>query len=436
MNSSAQKPLTLFWFSNDLRLDDNPALAFAASAASALLCCYCHDPTLNEPGMFGTRRLGALRSHFLRQSLHQLSKNLQLGGQRLVEYAGSPVVTLQHVAQRLGIKRLVRSRQFGQYEMQQWQALKLALPDVELIEIDGNTLFDLEQISALGPIAETFSRFRRKAERLPVISPCIAQALVEPIPTTDPAMNAATAEYANGPGFCGGEHAAAVQVDHYFSSAHPANYKQTRNALEGWNSSSKMSPWLASGCLSVRRLFRRIKLFEAENGSNESTYWLFFELLWREYFQWYALHHREHLFLTGGITGKTQQLQFDQTTFKCWCDGETPWPLVNACMKQLNQTGYLSNRARQIVASALIYELGLDWRSGAAYFEQQLIDYDVASNWGNWQYIAGVGADPRGGRQFNIEKQTQQYDPKGNFVAKWAGPNANDAHHPLAIPGQ
>jgi deoxyribodipyrimidine photo-lyase len=90
-------------------------------------------------------------------------------------------------------------------------------------------------------------------------------------------------------------------------------------------------------------------------------------------------------------------------------------------MHQLKQTGWISNRGRQIVASCLVNELQLDWRFGAAWFEQELIDYDVASNWGNWQYLAGVGADPRGKRHFNIEKQTQQYDPEGAFIDRWQG---------------
>ena len=90
-------------------------------------------------------------------------------------------------------------------------------------------------------------------------------------------------------------------------------------------------------------------------------------------------------------------------------------------MHQLNQTGYISNRGRQIVASCFVNELQLDWRYGAAYFQQQLIDHDVASNWSNWQYIAGVGADPRGGRHFNLEKQTEQFDPDGKFIHKWHG---------------
>lgn len=90
-------------------------------------------------------------------------------------------------------------------------------------------------------------------------------------------------------------------------------------------------------------------------------------------------------------------------------------------MNQLNSTGYMSNRGRQLVASCFVHELNLDWRYGASYMEQQLIDYDAASNWGNWQYLAGVGADPRGHRRFDLKKQTQIYDPKGDFIRRWQG---------------
>jgi deoxyribodipyrimidine photo-lyase len=92
-------------------------------------------------------------------------------------------------------------------------------------------------------------------------------------------------------------------------------------------------------------------------------------------------------------------------------------------MKELNATGFLSNRGRQIVASCLVNELAIDWRYGAAYFEQQLLDYDVGSNWGNWQYLAGVGADPRGKRHFDLEKQTKQFCPDGLYINKWQASN-------------
>ena len=91
-------------------------------------------------------------------------------------------------------------------------------------------------------------------------------------------------------------------------------------------------------------------------------------------------------------------------------------------MHQLVQTGWMSNRGRQIVASCLVNELGLDWRYGAAFFEKHLVDYDVASNYGNWQYIAGVGCDPRGGRHFNLEKQAEIFDPDGVFLGHVSHP--------------
>ena len=112
--------------------------------------------------------------------------------------------------------------------------------------------------------------------------------------------------------------------------------------------------------------------------------------------------------------------------FARWCQGETPYPIVNACMKQLNQTGFMSNRGRQLVASCLVHELAVDWRYGAAYFEQQLVDFDVGSNWGNWQYLAGIGADPRGHRRFDLDKQTTMYDPERQFIQRWQG-QANQA---------
>jgi deoxyribodipyrimidine photo-lyase len=164
-----------------------------------------------------------------------------------------------------------------------------------------------------------------------------------------------------------------------------------------------------------------VQRFENEVTANESTYWVFFELLWREFFYWRAQIDGVHLFLPYGVARKKQLRTFDPRQFTRWCRGETNYPLVNALMHQLVRSGFMSNRGRQIAASSLIHDLGVDWRYGAAFFEKHLIDFDVASNYGNWQYIAGVGSDPRGGRHFNIDKQTEQYDPKGLFITQWDG---------------
>ncbi|MFK7865495.1 MAG: FAD-binding domain-containing protein, partial [Pseudohongiellaceae bacterium] len=153
--------------------------------------------------------------------------------------------------------------------------------------------------------------------------------------------------------------------------------------------------------------------------ANDSTYWLFIELLWREYFNWSALKNGAKLFSFKGSAKAAPLTALYPERFQKWCYGNTPYPLVNACMQQLAKTGYLSNRGRQIAASCLVNELDLDWRHGAAWFEHQLVDYDVAVNWGNWQYIAGVGADPRGGRHFNLEKQTELFDADSSFRNRW-----------------
>jgi deoxyribodipyrimidine photo-lyase len=221
--------------------------------------------------------------------------------------------------------------------------------------------------------------------------------------------------------FRGGELNGLNHLHTYFDSDAPSIYKTTRNALDDWTHSTKFSAWLANGSLSVNTILNRLRRYERDIIANDSTYWIWFELLWREYFYWYAVTHQGKLFWFKGIAQYAPLTQLNENLLAQWKSGTTPYPIVNACMNQLSTTGYMSNRGRQLVASCFIHELGLDWRYGAAYFEQHLVDYDVGSNWGNWQYLAGVGADPRGCRQFNLDKQTQQYDPNGEFIRQWQG---------------
>ena len=206
-----------------------------------------------------------------------------------------------------------------------------------------------------------------------------------------------------------------------------ATYLETRNDLEGQFFASQLSPWLALGCLSVREVASALADYEGQRVHNDSTGHYFSELLWREFFHWRALADGNLLFRRGGLRGRGSLRCFDPRNFARWCAGDTNYPLVNALMHQLVETGFMSNRGRQIAASCLVNELKLDWRYGAAFFEKHLIDYDVSSNYGNWQYIAGVGTDPRGGRHFDIARQASLYDPDGEFTARWDG---HRAHQP------
>ncbi len=220
--------------------------------------------------------------------------------------------------------------------------------------------------------------------------------------------------------FVGGEPAGLARLQEYFWDKDCLKtYKLTRNGMLHTNDSSKLSPWLAMGCLSPRQVYAEVQRYEQERLRNDSTSWLIFELLWRDYFYFLAAQQGNTLFRPSGIQGIPIPWQQDWERFELWCRGQTGFPLVDANMQELAATGFMSNRGRQNVASFLTKNLGLDWRMGAEWFESLLIDYDVCSNWGNWNYTAGVGNDARGFRYFNIPKQSRDYDPQGDYLRHW-----------------
>ncbi|MDX1598772.1 MAG: DASH family cryptochrome [Marinobacter sp.] len=420
---------TLYWFTRDLRLHDNTAL-LAASRSDMLLCVYVVDPRWFLPGPFQCKAMGTHRWRFLWQSLMALERGLRPLGQRLHIAFGEPERVIPELAHNHRIARVIQSRQPGTWEAQQWESIRDQLPDTVCQQFETLSLFTEGSLPMpLRDLPETFSQFRKQIEKTgeryserlrirtltalppPPGFPEDNRGDCPPIPEPQhPAL------------FTGGENPGLTRLRQFTFTNHDIDhYKDTRNALDDPDASSRLSPWLANGCLSVREVAETITHYEKTETRNRSTYWLWFELLWREYFFWYALKHGANLFRRDGVQGKKHTATFYPHRFKAWCEGNTEFPLVNAAMNQLRATGYMSNRGRQLVASCLVNELGLDWRYGAAWFEQQLVDYDVASNYGNWQYLAGVGADPRGLRQFNLEKQAQQYDPDGEFVRRWRG---------------
>jgi len=245
----------------------------------------------------------------------------------------------------------------------------------------------------------------------------------------------------------GGESEALRRLEDYFFRGDPPpvrSYKTTRNGLLGQAYSTKFSPFLALGCISPRKIIHSLWDHEAKFGSNKDTYWVLFEILWRDYFIFISQKFgRTLFFLTGfegkldpkGASGKAGYWQgFKDEKMKqpgstgdtavnkgaiAWLRGKTGVPFIDANMIELRETGFMSNRGRQNVASFLAKDLKLDWRIGAEWFESALLDYDPCSNYGNWQYVAGVGNDPRTSRQFNPIKQAKDYDAQGEYVKQW-----------------
>lgn len=426
---------TLYWLTQDLRLDDNPALRRAANS-DYLLIVYYVDPRWFRASRYQLASMGMHRWRFICAALDELAESLAGLGQQLEVRVAVPEQDLPGLIQQHRIDRLITARQFGWDEVKALDAVTTNSPGLTLETVDSSTLFAQQQLPfAVGDTPETYSRFRRQAEKLSIDAPLARPDWLPPPP--EPIANSSTGIIVTGelpattPGtseFRGGESAAWAHLRNYFDSGLPASYKEVRNALDGWDNSTKMSPWLNSGCLSPRRLQATLRDYEEQNGRNDSSYWIYVELLWREYFQWLARDRGVHLFTLQGTAKRRPLTCFFPDRYQMWCAGSTPYPLVNACMHQLRDTGYLSNRGRQIAASCFINELNLDWRYGAAWFEHQLVDYNVGSNWGNWQYIAGVGADPRGGRHFNLAKQTEQFDADESYRHRWGG---NDEVLPL-----
>lgn len=419
----------LYWFVNDLRIHDNTNLLKAASEVDDLLCVYCLDPQWLLPNRYSLGTMSANRWRFLKESLLDLDKQLHQLGQHLLVCYESPVKAISDLASEHKVSFIYRSRHAGYYENQQWLILQKYLPSVQFIEADSHSLYRLDQLPfALEKLPDTYTEFKNTVAQLTVDKPLPAPDFLPSSPASQmdwlrhfPNCLKLTSESEQEIVFHGGETAGLKQLTDYFATNYASHYKERRNELEGWENSSKFSPWLANGNLSVRQIYFNLKNYEQAVGANESTLWLFLELLWRDYFQWYAHRHGKHLFAFKGIKQQRPLTSFYPERYRKWCLGNTPYPLVNACMKQLNASGFISNRGRQIVASCLVNELAVDWRYGAAYFEQQLLDYDVASNWGNWQYLAGVGADPLGKRHFDLDKQIQQFDPQARFINKWQG---------------
>ncbi|HAW16671.1 MAG: DASH family cryptochrome [Oceanospirillaceae bacterium] len=410
----------LFLFSNDLRLDDNPALALAASEVDQLICLYCLDPKQPPSSLRAPSNLSAHRHQFLFASLNDLHNSLKQLDQGLM-VANEPALDIipQLITQH-NIGHIYASENAGYYEKQLWQRLTKRYPFIKFKRLASHTLFTQSDLPfELTELPTSFSKFRKLVEPLSIQSPLPQLKSMPPSPIAlIPPMPKSMA-VSQTPLFEGGEQQGRLHLEGYFDSRLASHYKQTRNGLDGMDYSTKFSPWLANGSLSVRRVIDCLRQYERDIEANDSTYWIYFELLWREYYQWYAHHYGVHLFSAKGIKNSKPNTSFYPERFQKWCHGNTPYPIVNACMRQLRATGYMSNRGRQLVASCFVHELGLDWRYGAAYMEQQLVDYDVASNWGNWQYLAGVGADPRGHRRFDLAKQTQTYDPKQLFIKHW-----------------
>ena len=430
---------TLVWFTSDLRVHDNEVLLRAVEHSTWVLPVYCIDEALSQHTDYGFRKTGAVRMTFLLESLKDLHHQLQQLGSGLLVLKGDPRRLIPETAKRFGADKVMTKKEVAFEERQTQEAVERALWKSKCLfeTYSTSTLYHATDLPfALKDIPEVFTTFRKKIEKETKVRPEL------PVPTSVkspelPVFSLPTLEelgfesVSEDPRsvyhFRGGETAGELRLQEYlYETKAISTYKDTRNGMCEVNDSSRFSAWLSLGCLSPRRIYWEIKRYEETYEANESTYWLVFELIWRDYFRFMMKKHGSKYFAQTGLKPELRTLYTHQPkAFAFWMNGETGNDFVDANMLELKYTGYMSNRGRQNVASYLCHHLKSDWRYGAAYFESMLIDYDVCSNWGNWAYLAGVGNDPRGLRVFDPDKQAEQYDKTKRYRTTWLSPQAS-----------
>lgn len=425
---------TLLWFKQDLRLHDNPLLE-GLDLTQPCLPVYCLDPAQFAVDEQGIRRCGAHRAQHLLTALRALDEGLRtLGSPGLLLLPHAAEQALPALCQALDVRLLRTHSEYAPEELARLQQIAAQLPDsCQLQQVQDNRLFALDDLPfGLDKLPQVFTRFRNQIERqLPELHEVRARQRMGPWPRDAMGLREAWPTLAqfglqvpDAEPRCAlpsgaGEAAGLDWLSQYlWRDQSVRHYKATRNGLLGRDFSSKLSPWLANGSLSVRHVWCELRRHEDSYGANDSTYWLGFELLWREFFRLALQQHGGAWFRLRGLSDRAPVANRDER-FEQWRRGQTGNDFVDACLQELNRSGFLSNRGRQIAASYLVHDLQQDWRLGAAWFEQQLIDYEVGSNWGNWAYIAGVGHDPRGGRAFNVREQAKRHDPDGAYVRTW-----------------
>jgi deoxyribodipyrimidine photo-lyase len=426
-----KKQKGLVWFRNDLRVHDNESLMNATRENETVIAVYCFDPRHFDQTTFGFKKTEKFRAKFLIETVNALRQNLEKLNIPLLIYYQKPEDLIPEICFGYEINSIYFQEEWTREEVEVLENIKLKVPVGLNFKVTYNQfLFHPDDVPfETQLIPNVFTQFRTQCEKyanirdefvimqLPRANWQTNQTVIptlEKLGFSDFVMDSRSAFP-----FGGGENEAAKRLQNYFWETKKLSvYKLTRNGLIGTDFSSKFSPWLANGSISAKTIYWEVINYQQQIGKNDSTYWLIFELIWRDYFKYISLKNGNSIFKIGGILEKKYDWKNNPSTIKKWITGTTEEPFVNANMIELQQTGWMSNRGRQNVASYFAKELILDWRIGAAYFEAMLLDYDVHSNFGNWMYVSGVGNDPRD-RKFNIKVQAENYDGQSKFQKLW-----------------
>ncbi|HKK74997.1 MAG TPA: DASH family cryptochrome [Saprospiraceae bacterium] len=432
------KRRAIVWFRQDLRLSDNEALSDALAQAFEVIPVYVFDTRVFRGSTeYGFAKTGPYRASFILESVKNLQRSLRKLGSDLIIRIGRPEEEIFSIAQQVKSNWVFCNRERTPEEVFVQDQLERKLWSIgqELRFSRGKMLYHTGDLPfPIQHTPDTFSQFKKEVERYVSVR--------EPLPAPQRSFNIISTDV--DPGimpdlkdfghesvqidrradyrFKGGEKEALKRLKEYFENEKAVlNYKDTKDELSGTDFTSKLSPYLAQGCISPKQFYAALKEFEARHGESKSSEDLFHQLMYRDFLRFMVKKYGNIVFDKGGITERPlDNLSDDARRFEKWANGKTGVPMIDAGMNEFRQTGYISNRIRQNLASYLVHELEVNWQWGASFFESLLIDYDVCSNWMNWNAIAGLTQDPKDETILNPSAQATRYDPRSEYIEKWS----------------
>ena len=395
--------MNLLWLRRDLRLNDNTALQAALAGESPVLVLFIFDPNITDELPANDARIS-----FIYDALQKMHEELKHHQSSLLVRKGNPLDVLLEVVSEYSVEQVFTNRDYEPYALTRDQAVaeRLGAAGTGFSTFQDQVIFEPGQVlKPDGSPYTVYTPFKKAWLRTLATTTVSVANEVDwsqfhhhdlPFPTLEA---------------LGFERSEIKVLPHNLSIV--PEYEKNRDfpALGG---TSNLGPHLRFGTVSVREIYHAINQPDAAHQTFLS------ELIWREFF-FQILHHFPHV-VTGNFRAKYDAVPWrnDEDEFQRWCEGRTGYPMVDAGMRELNQTGYIHNRVRMVVASFLCKHLLIDWRWGEAYFAKKLLDFELASNNGNWQWCAGTGCDAAPYfRVFNPTEQIKKFDGQLAYVRKW-----------------
>lgn len=420
----------IVWFRNDLRVHDLPMLAAGVADANRIVPVFILDDDLLHGE--GT---SANRNRFLLESLEDLRLSLRRRGGELFIRHGKPSEALVKLAKETGAAKVYCTADYTPFARERDAAVdtELAKNNLTLVTFSGRLALDHpEKVTSNGQPWKVFTPFWKRWQvaerRLPVKAPRRIT-VPENIEAGELPELAKIAKDQDLSVYApkGGERAGRQRLQHFLRYG-LQDYHKDHNDL-GADATSRLSPYLRFGCLSAREI-------EAVLPPGDGSAAFHRQLAWRDFYHYILWHFPHNLKHELQERFRGMAWNNDNELLKAWKEGRTGYPIVDAAMRQLKREGWMHNRARLIVGSFLTKDLGLDWRHGEAHFLRWLCDGDSATNNGNWQWIASVGADPAPvfRRLYNPTAQAKTYDPDGVYIRRYVPELAEVSDKYLAEP--